>query len=136
MRHSLAVLLMALGLLWGFLGNGNAQTPVSPSSAKQHALCLNRANSGQHVAATISQPIQITLQTIGPGQYDSPQITSAAVRFERAAFPPAREQNPGGPTQVYYFRAASEGEAEVRIPHTASNPAFTVTIRIHGRRRP
>jgi hypothetical protein len=41
-----------------------------------------------------------------------------------------RCQNPGGPTQIFRFRAAAEGAALVQIPHTASNPAFTVTIQV------
>jgi hypothetical protein len=99
-------------------------------SGTQKVLSLNRANDGQHVAATVGQPIEITMQTIGGGQYGTPQISSTAVRFEGSAFKPPREQNPGGPTQVYRFTAVAEGEAQVRIPHTAENVTFTVTIRV------
>lgn len=144
MRHSRsAVLLLLLGLLWGSGGNGNAQNTASPSSAVPHVLYLNNTNTGQHVAATVGQPIQITLQTIGPGQYDSPQISSSAIRFESAGF--AKEQNPGGPKQIYRFRAASEGEAQVNVPHVVHlqssvsvrhNPTFVVTIHVHEQRKP
>ena len=57
-----------------------------------------------------------------------PRISSRAVRFDGSAFAPPREQNPGGPKQVYRFTAAAEGEAQIRIPHTDSNPAVTFTI--------
>ncbi len=99
-------------------------------SGAQKILSLNRANDGQHVAATVGEPIEITMQTIGGGQYDTPQISSPAVRFESSAFKPPKEQNPGGPTQVYRFTAAGEGEAQVRIPHTAENATFVVTIQV------
>jgi hypothetical protein len=148
MGHSRpAVLLLVLGLLWGFHGNGEAQNTVSQSSANQHVLYLKNTNTGQHVAAAVGQPIQITLQTIGPGEYESPQISSSAIRFESVGF--AKEQNPGGPTQIYHFRAVSEGEAEVKIRHvihlqssvpvgpiTDANPIFAVTVRVYEQRKP
>src|SRR5882762_6828048 len=68
--------------------------------------------------------------TIGGGRYDTPQISSRAVRFEGSAFAPPREQNPGGPKQVYRFTATAEGGAQVRIPHTDSNPTVTFTIQV------
>lgn len=43
-------------------------------------------------------------------------------------FPP--KQNPGGPTQSYRFTADAEGEAQIRIPHTGSNPNVTFTIQV------
>lgn len=124
MRHlQSAVVLAALALWMG---------PCAESGAKK-VLSLNRANDGQHVAATVGQPIEIAMQTIGGGQYGTPQISSRAVRFEGSAFKPPREQNPGGPTQLYRFTAVAEGEAQVRIPHTAENATFTVTIQVTKR---
>ncbi len=38
-------------------------------------------------------------------------------------------QAPGGPTQIFCFEAAAEGEAEVRIPHTYY-VTFTMTIQV------
>jgi hypothetical protein len=148
MEHSRsAVLLLALGLLWGSQGNGDAQNTISQSSAKQHVLYLKSTNTGQDVDAAVGQPIQITLQTIGPGEYDSPQISSPAIRFESATF--AKEQIPGGPKQIYHFRAVSEGEAQIKIRHvihvqssvplghiTDANPIFAVTVRVHEQRKP
>lgn len=112
------------------------RTPLRRRVLSNIVLYLNNTNAGQHVAATVGQPIQITLQTIGPGQYDSPQISSSTIRFESVAFANAKEQNPGGPKQSYRFRAASEGEAQVKIPHTESNPTFAVTISVYERRKP
>jgi hypothetical protein len=148
MEHSRsAVLLLVLGLLWGFHGDGEAQNTVSQSSAKQHVLYLKNTNTGQHVAAAVGQPIQITLQTIGPGEYDSPQISSSAIRFESVAF--AKEPIPAGPTQIYRFRAVSEGEAQVKIRHVIqlqssvpvgpiadTNPVFAVRVRVYEQRNP
>lgn len=140
-----AVLLLVLGVPSVFGGAANAQSAASPSSPKQHVLHLNGSNTGQRVAATTGQPIEITLQTVGPGAYDSPQISSPAIRFEGVEFP--KMVIPAGPTQIYRFRAASEGEAQVKIPHILrvkhSNaevidptPTFAVTIRVYQQRKP
>lgn len=145
----LAFLLLVLGILWVSRGNANPQKTASPSSVTQHVLYLNGTNTGQHVSATVGQPIEITLRTVGPGQYRSPQISSPAVRFESVAFP--KDQIPAGPTQVYRFRAASEGEAQLEIPHQVRvniahgaraqasrdpNPAFAVTTWVYQRQKP
>lgn len=98
------------------------------SGSAQPVLSLNRASDGQHVAATVGQRIELTLQTIGPGQYEMPQISSPAIRFVSVTWP--REQNPGGPTQVFRFDAAAEGKAEIQIPHSDSNATFRITIQI------
>ena len=129
MPHSRsAIFFVALALLRGFCGNADAQKVDMSSSIKPQVLSLNRANHGQHVVATVGQPIEVTLQTIGPGQYGTPQVSSPVIRFENVAV--KMPANPGGPTQVYIFDAVAEGEAQVQIPHTASNQSFTVTIRV------
>jgi hypothetical protein len=131
MPHSRsAIFFVALALLRGFCGNADAQKVDMSSSIKPQVLSLNRANHGQHVVATVGQPIEVTLQTIGPGQYGTPQVSSPVIRFENVAV--KMPANPGGPTQVYIFDAVAEGEAQVQIPHTASNLSFTVTIRVES----
>jgi hypothetical protein len=134
---------VTLVLLCVLYGVSNAQTTARPSSPEQPVLYLHGGNNGQQVTARVGQAIQITLQTIGPGQYGSPKISSAAIQFEGAAF--AKEQNPGGPRQIYRFRARSEGEARINIPHVVqlasgdqteirdANPAFALTIRVGQR---
>lgn len=150
MRHSRSAVLLLVGLLWIFHGKGTAQNAASQPTVPGHVLSLDNRNSGQGVTATVGQPIQITLQTIGPGQYVSPQISSPAIRFVSAGS--AETQNPGGPRQIYRFRAASEGEAHITIPHEAKGkvitpdgvespykdiiPPFAVTIRVHGQQKP
>jgi len=91
-------------------------------------LSLNRANNGQHISAKVGQPIVVTLQTIGEGQYGAPQISSRSLRFEGTSFPAI--QNPGGPTQLYRFTAVAEGEAKVEVPHSNANANFGLTIQV------
>jgi hypothetical protein len=126
-------ILVALALLMASCGNSSSQKVRTSQSITQPELFLNRANDGQHVSAKVGQPIVVTLQTIGGGHYDTPQISSHAIRFESAVYPPPPEQNPGGPTQVYRFTAAAEGEAQIRIPHTDSNSTVTFTNQVKKR---
>ena len=126
-------ILATLALLMASCLNSWGQKAGTSESTTQPELLLNRGNDGQRVSVRVGQAIVVTLQTIGGGHYGTPQISSRAIRLESAVYPPAREQNPGGPTQVYRFIAAAEGEAQIRIPHTDSNPAVTFMIQVKAR---
>jgi hypothetical protein len=125
--------LVALASFWMLGGSAGAQNTGISSNGKQPALSLNVENNGRQVIATVGQRIEITLQTIGPGSYDeTPHISSPAIRFENVHL--RWPVNPGGPTQVYIFRAAAKGKAEIQIPHINSEPntrpTFVVTIEV------
>jgi hypothetical protein len=134
---------LTLVLLCVLHGAGNAQSTARQSNSAEQVLYFNGGNNGQQVTARVGQQIQITLQTIGPGQYGSAKISSPAIEFEGAGF--TKEQIPAGPRQVYRFRARSEGEARINIPHVVqiissneneirdSNPAFSLSIRVRQR---
>src|SRR5439155_12180027 len=47
---------------------------MSSTSIKQQVLSLNFTNNRQHLAATVGQQIEITLGTVGPKQYGTPQF--------------------------------------------------------------
>jgi hypothetical protein len=126
-----AAMLVALALLMVSCGNTAGQKFESCPAITQQELFLTRESNGQHVYAIVDQRIIICLQTIGGGQYDTPRISSKAIRFDKAEF--ATKQNPGGPTQVYYFTATAEGETEIRIPHTNSNAAVSFMIQVKNR---
>lgn len=123
-----AATLVALALLIVSCGDSAGQKFESCPTISQQDLFLNRDNDGQNVYAYVGQRIVICLQTIGGGRYDTPQISSKAIRFDRAEF--ASKQNPGGPTQIYYFTATAKGEAQIRIPHTNSNPTVSFIIQV------
>jgi len=53
-------------------------------------LFLNTADDGKHVSIKVGREIVITLQTIDPEQYGTPQILSSSIRFKGSYFP--REQ--------------------------------------------
>jgi len=121
---------LTLSLLLAALGNYAAPQSKAPPTDKQTPVSLSRSNDGQHVKAKIGQPIVIRLQTIGNGEYGTPQISSRAVRLEDSKFAPPQELNPGGPLQFYQFTAVAEGEAQIRIPHARPNLAVMFTIQV------
>jgi hypothetical protein len=68
----------------------------------------------------------IVLQTIGPGVYGNPAVSSGSVRFidvQQAAF-----AVPAGPTQEFRFHAESAGEAVVVFQHSGDNGVVTDTV--------
>jgi hypothetical protein len=123
-------ILVGLALLMASGGNCAGQKGGQSPSITQKEVSLNRGNDGQKASAKLGQPIVVTLQTIGVGHYGTPQVSSRAVRFESAMDAPPQQQNPGGPKQVYRFTAVAEGETQIRIPHTDSNPTVTFTIQV------
>ena len=129
-----AVLLVMLAFSPASCGNADAQKGnISVTTVKQEVLSLNITNNGQHLRATVGQQIQITLGTVGPKYFGTPQVFSPAIQLESVEL--AGPQNPGGPTYVYFFQAIAEGEAQVKIPvmdpenlDGVKRLIFTVTI--------
>src|SRR5690349_20512887 len=107
----------------------------SPHGRPAGVLSLSFANNGQHVSARVGQQIEISLGTVGPRQYGTPEISSPALQLVSTAldWPP----NPGGPSFVYIFQAVAEGEARVTVrvinveqtPYT-NDITFRVTISV------
>lgn len=136
MTISRSLFFVGLAFLWPSWANPEAQKlDSSATSVEQQVLSLNFTNNRQHLAASMGQQIEITLGTVGPKQYGTPQVSSPAIRLESIAldWPP----NPGGPTFIYIFEAAAEGEARVQVPIINSDDpdltkqlTFAVTIRV------
>ena len=93
---------------------------------------LDNSDSGRTITVQVDDEIEVTLQTIGPGQYGSPDLSSTAVSFLGAA--QVGNPNPAGPTQLYRFEAVASGQTVITIPHVgglpdgAVVPAFTLTV--------
>jgi hypothetical protein len=94
-------------------------------------LPLNNSADGQTIAVQVGQLLSLSLQTIGPGHYGDPVVSSEAVRFIDAGFVPF--PNPGGPLQGFRFVAQAPGRAEIHIPHTAAGPPFDLTLEVSAR---
>jgi hypothetical protein len=88
---------------------------------------LDRSSTGQTVTVSPGQRISIFLQTVGPGEFGEPQLSSPAVRlvtFGYSGGPPT----PAGPSQIYDLVAESPGRAELHIPHTGMDAPFQLVI--------
>ena len=97
-------------------------------------ISVDNGGAGQSVVASVGETIEVTLQTIGPGQYGDPILSSGSVKFLGES--PAGTPNPGGPKQLYRFEAVSSGLVNIAIPHTGglpngpAVPAFTLTVTV------
>ena len=101
----------------------------SPSRPSGHELSLDNGDNGRVLAVRLGDEIHVTLQTIGPGEYELPNVSSSAVAFLGVSIltPP----NPGGPRQLFQFRVAAVGHADISIAHTGQNPRFGITLEVH-----
>jgi hypothetical protein len=91
------------------------------SSSGSETISLYNDDSGRTVVAAVGDRIEVTLQTIGPGQYGTPSSSSATVRFLGESSPPG-QPNPGGVRQLYRFEVVAPGRADITIPHGGSQP--------------
>ena len=99
----------------------------SPSSPSAKVWRLDSGDNGRLLSVGVGDEIEVTLQTIGPGQYDEhPGVSAPAVVFAKVSmpFPP----NPGGPRQLFQFTAAAAGQAAISISHTFQNLRFEITV--------
>jgi hypothetical protein len=113
---------------------GVALSTLGCGSKQNQTISLGNADAGRIVAAAVGDQIEVTLQTIGPGQYADPTVSSRAAVFLGES--PAGPSSPGGPTQLFRFEAIAPGRADITIPHTGDSPegpavpAFSVTLRV------
>ena len=113
-------LIAAIAALW-IAGCG------SPSRPSGRVLSVDIADNGRVLSAASGDEIDVTLQTIGPGAYNErPDVSSPAVVFSKVSM--ASPQNPGGPRQLFQFKAMAAGHAVISIPHTAQNLRFEINV--------
>lgn len=74
----------------------------------------------------VGQELQVTLQTIGPGEYSTPVSSMSVLRFLDVSqvSPPV----PAGPTQRFRFQAEAPGQVVLLFEHTGNNPAVRDTV--------
>lgn len=104
------------------LGCGLTKTQVS----------LTNADNGRSIAVVVGDEIDVTLQTIGPGEYGTPVLSSRSIRFLGVSYP--GPQNPGGPRQLFRFEAVVVGRAEITMTQVNRDPlppiSFAITIEV------
>ncbi len=98
---------------------GCGQTPLEETGLPSHTLSIKAGRA-----------LELTFQTIGPGEYASPPlVSSTAVRFVdvRQVTPAV----PAGPTQRFRFEAVEPGVAVIVFHHTGQGPTVEDTINVH-----
>ncbi len=82
--------------------------------------------SAHPVALTVGQEIDVTLGTIGPGEWQTPALSSPSLRFlDVTDVPP---YNPGGPVQRFRFTATVPGRTIITFTHFENRPIAQDTI--------
>jgi hypothetical protein len=103
--------------------------PVLAACSADQVLSVNGITT-RTMSVRIGQALDITLQTIGPGQYVSPpSVSSGSLRFLDAAF--VGPFVPAGPTQRFRFEAVAPGQTVITFSHTGWNPAVQDTVNVH-----
>jgi hypothetical protein len=77
------------------------------------------------LSVKVGEEVTVTLRTLGPGRFEDPVISSAAVRLIESSVLPAQETE--SMRQLYRFKALGQGRAELLFHHTVL-PARTVII--------
>jgi hypothetical protein len=81
----------------------------------------------QSLTVPVGTQFNVTLQTIGPGEYSSPPtVSSAAVHFLDVS--QTAITVPAGPTQRFRFDATTRGKAIIVFQHTGNNPPVEDTV--------
>ena len=85
---------------------------------------------GETLRIAVGQELDLTFQTIGPGEYESrPSISSSSLQFlDVTAFRPAPR---AGLAQRFRFKGAIPGQAIVVIHHSGNSPVIRDTVNVH-----
>ena len=84
-------------------------------------------SESQVLSIVVGQELHVTLQTIGPGEYESPpSVSSPSLRFVSVALVSSRV--PAGPSQQFRFVGEARGQAIVVFRHSGNNPTVTDTV--------
>ena len=104
-----------------------------PETGPNTLVSLTNADDGRSIAVLVGDGIEVTLQTIGPGEYGTPVLSSGSIRFLGESSP--GPQNPGGVRQLFRFEAVAIGRVEITIPHMDGFPLprapFALAVDVH-----
>ena len=82
---------------------------------------------GHSLYIKAGQTLELTLRTIGPGEYASPpSISSPAVRWRDVSL--VTPAVPAGPTQRFRFEAVASGRAVITFHHTVQSTTIEDTV--------
>src|SRR2546426_9182263 len=84
---------------------------------------------GETLRIAVGQELDLTFQTIGPGEYESrPSISSSSLQFLDAT--PITPTSRWGIAQVFRFKGVAPGQAIVVIRHSGNSPVMSDTVNV------
>ena len=90
-------------------------------------VALDPGERNRRISAQVGERIEVTLQSIGGGEYAA-SLSSGAVVFLDVEYCGAL---PAGVTQCFLFRAVSRGEAIITFTHSGMNATVQDTVDVH-----
>jgi len=89
----------------------------------------NLASEGQTLRVAVGEELDLTLQTVGPGEYRSPpSVSSSSLQFLDAT--PITPTSRWGIAQVFRFKGVAPGQAIVVIRHSGNSPVMSDTVNV------
>jgi len=93
----------------------------------KNPVAVSIVGRSQSLTVPVGTQFNVTLQTIGPGEYSSPPtVSSAAVHFLDVS--QTALTVPAGPTQRFRFDATTRGKGIIVFQHTGNNPTVEDTV--------
>jgi hypothetical protein len=101
--------------------------------SSEDLITFDRSDDGRTVALAVGQEFEIALDSVGPGSFATPIVSSESVRFlsESDSSPSGPATPGGGKTQRFRFEAVSSGRAEVSIPFDLTGWTFGMTVQVY-----
>jgi hypothetical protein len=113
----------ALLLMFAISCGDNGSTTSSAQT-----LDLTEKSSGTTASITQGARIELTLQTIGPGGYDTPVVSPASVaKLVSFGEAPAGRQSPGGLTQLAIIEGVAHGTATLTSTRVSGTPSSSTS---------
>jgi hypothetical protein len=107
------------------VGCRNTITNPTPTPLPQGVVHDLGYATAETLAVALGDTIIFCVGEVGPGGFEAPAISSAAVCFDKNL--PVL-QNPGGPTEKLQFIACNRGIATITISHTVKGIVYTLTV--------
>jgi len=84
---------------------------------------------GETLRIAVGEELDLTLQTVGPGEYQSPpSVSSSSLQFLDAT--PITPTSRWGIAQVFRFKGVASGQAIVVIRHSGNSPVMSDTVNV------
>ena len=101
--------------------------------SSEHLTTFDRSANGQTVAIAVREEFEIALDSVGPGRFAAPVVSSGSVRFlsESESSCSGQCSPGGGKTQRFRFEAVERGRAEIAVPFDPTGWTFSLTVVVY-----